>query len=124
MDLRCYGLATPRNDDKVSIHLQDLGDFHQEWDLESLPWNAVTPVQPGDEHPEELDLRLVAALNEGPLKGLGDAQKDVRGACTAFLYLYMNLSRSLDQYVSFSLSTLRGACCPLSVVARSYLLIN
>lgn len=99
MDLRCYGLATPRNDDKISIHLQDLGDFYHEWDLESLPWSAVTPVPPGGKHPEELDVRLVTALNEGPLKDLSDAQKPARGACTAFFYLYMILSKSLDRYV-------------------------
>ncbi len=96
MDLRCYGLATLRNDRKLSIHLQDLDDFYYEWDVESLPWNAVTPIAPGEEHPEELDQRLVEALSEKALHGIKADQKAARGASLVFLYLYMILSKPQD----------------------------
>ncbi|KAF8968014.1 cystathionine beta-lyase [Flammula alnicola] len=96
VDLRCYGLATPRNDGKLSIHLQDLDDFRYEWDVESLPWDAVTPVAPGEEHPEELDQRLVEALNSRALHAFNEEQKAARGASLAFLYLYMILSKTQD----------------------------
>ncbi|KAJ3510120.1 hypothetical protein NLJ89_g4855 [Agrocybe chaxingu] len=94
VDLRCYGLSTPRQDRKLSIHLLDINNFYHEWDIESLPWNAVTPVPPGGEHPEELDQRLIEALNESPLKGIGEDQKAARGASLVFLYLYMILNRN------------------------------
>lgn len=97
MDLRCYGLATPRKDGKLSINLQDLDNFYYEWDVESLPWDAVTPVAPGEEHPEELDQRLIEALNTRALGGINDAQKAAYGAALVFLYLYMILSKPQDQ---------------------------
>ncbi|KJA26368.1 hypothetical protein HYPSUDRAFT_36678 [Hypholoma sublateritium FD-334 SS-4] len=104
VDLRCYGLATLRNDRKLSIHLQDLDDFYYEWDVESLPWNAVTPIAPGEEHPEELDQRLVEALSEKALHEIKADQKAARGASLVFLYLYMILSKPQD-YPTFSFTT-------------------
>ncbi|KAF8150764.1 cystathionine beta-lyase [Crassisporium funariophilum] len=92
VDLRCYGLTSPRSDGKVSVHLHDMDNFYHEWDIDSLPWDAVTPA--GDEHPEDLDHRLVDALNEGVLSGLSEEQKAIRGASLAFLYLYMILART------------------------------
>ena len=99
MDLRCYGLATPRHDDKISVHLQDLDHSYHEWNIDSLPWNSVSPVPPGQEHPEELDQRLISALNEGVIGGIDEQQKPVRRAVLAFLYLYMILSRHDDRLV-------------------------
>ena len=95
MDLRCYGLATPRHDGKLSIHLQDLDSFYNEWDVKSLPWDAVTPIAPGDEHPDELDQRLVDALNSSALNS--EMPASARGASLAFLYLYMILSKHQDR---------------------------
>ncbi|CAK5268636.1 unnamed protein product [Mycena citricolor] len=43
VDLRCFGLATPRNDGRVSVHFTDIDNFYHEWDTQSLPWDAVTP---------------------------------------------------------------------------------
>ncbi|PPQ70044.1 hypothetical protein CVT26_013368 [Gymnopilus dilepis] len=94
VDLRCYGLATPRHDNKVSIHLQDIDNFRHEWDVDSLPWDAVTPIAPGEEHPEQLDERLVDALNKTALNVIDPGQKAAHGACLAFLYLYMTLDRN------------------------------
>jgi len=65
-------------------------NFHHEWDVDNLPWDAVTP--PGDEHPEELDQRLVDALNQRVLNEFTEEQKAMRGGSLAFLYLYMILA--------------------------------
>ena len=97
MDLRCYGLTTPRHDRKVSVHLQDLDNFYHEWDIETLPWHAVTPVAPGQVHPEELDQRLIEALNDGALERIDEERKPARGAALAFLYLFMILCRDDDR---------------------------
>ncbi|KAF4613766.1 hypothetical protein D9613_007877 [Agrocybe pediades] len=96
VDLRCYGLTTPRRDNKVSVHLVDIDNFYKEWDVDSLPWDAVTPVPPGDEHPEALDQRLIDALNETALASIPAEKKPVHGACLSFLYLYMILNRNED----------------------------
>lgn len=96
VDLRCYGLATPRNDGKLSVHFTDIDNFYHEWDIDSLPWEAVTPIALGEEPPEVLDEKLVDALNKGPLGHLDDTQSASRGAGLAFLYLYMTLSDVQD----------------------------
>jgi len=93
--------VTPRHDSKLSIHLQDIDNFRHEWDVDSLPWDAVTPIAPGDEHPEQLDERLVAALNKTALDVIGSEQKAAHGACLAFLYLYMILNRN-EHYPAFN----------------------
>jgi hypothetical protein len=53
----------PRHDGKLSIHILDLDNFDRECDKKFLPWEAVIPMDPGDEHPEALDQRLYDALN-------------------------------------------------------------
>jgi hypothetical protein len=68
-------------------------NFYHEWDVGKLPWDAVTPVAPGDEHPDELDQRLVDALSKSALNDLSEEQK-ARGGSLAFLYLYMILAGS------------------------------
>lgn len=68
-----------------------MDNFYHEWDVDNLPWDAVTPVAPGDEHPEELDQRLVDALNQRALNEFPEEQKS-RGGCLVFLYLYMILA--------------------------------
>ncbi|KAF8896211.1 cystathionine beta-lyase [Infundibulicybe gibba] len=92
VDLRCYGLTTPRHDGKLSVHFNDIDDFSHEWDIETLPWNAVTHTPAGDEHPELLDQNLIDAITNGPLTGLNEEQKSARAASLAFLYMYMVLS--------------------------------
>lgn len=99
MDLRCYGLTTLRHDGKISVHLQDLDHFYYEWDIDSLPWESVTPVPPGQEHPEVLDQRLIGALSEVVPKGIDEQSKALRGAVLTFLYLYMILCRHDDRLV-------------------------
>ncbi|KAG6861995.1 hypothetical protein C0995_008182 [Termitomyces sp. Mi166 len=93
VDLRCYGLTTPRNDGKLSVHFHDIEGFYHEWDIEALPWDSVTPIAADDEHPEALDQKLITAISEGPLK-------ELEGECTAFaaslvfLYMYLILSEA------------------------------
>lgn len=92
VDLRCYGLTTPRNDGKLSVHFHDIQNFYHEWDIASLPWDVVSPVKLGELHPEVLDQNLVDALAAGPTAGFGDELKHARTASLAFLYLYMVMS--------------------------------
>jgi hypothetical protein len=99
VDLRCYGLATPRNDEKVSVHFTDIDNFYHEWDLAALPWDAVTPVPAGDEHPEQLDQKLIDAISAGPLKGIGENKRSAQAASLAFLYLYLVLASGGERYV-------------------------
>ena len=79
------------------MHLQDLDHFYHEWDIDSLPWDSVSPVPPGQEHPEELDQRLTGALNEVIMRGIDEQKKHVHGAVLAFLYLYMILCKHDDR---------------------------
>jgi mevalonate kinase len=92
VDLRCYGLATPRNDGKLSVHFADIDNFYREWDIESLPWDAVTPIAAGQEHPDVLDQVLMDAIVAGPLKDIDETAKHAKTAGLAFLYMYLMLS--------------------------------
>ena len=92
MDLRCYGLTSPRYDNKISLQLTDIGDHYQEWDVDTLPWDAVTPVLPGEQHAEQLDQRLVEAIAARALPDAADVPRGAHPAALAFLYLYMTLA--------------------------------
>jgi len=130
VDLRCYGLTTPRHDGKLSVHFGDIDYFYYEWDIDGLPWDAVTPVSVGQEHPEDLDPRLIARISAGPLSGLGEDKKNARAASTAFLYMYMILAKGGER-PSFNFtarSTLPigaglGSSASFSVCAATALLI-
>ncbi|THH18123.1 hypothetical protein EW146_g2813 [Bondarzewia mesenterica] len=89
VDLRCYGLTSPRHDGKIDIHFADIGDFRHEWVLDDLPWDAATSVGVGDEHPELLDLRLVDAISKRALPDTIESNPNAKMAAVAFLYLYM-----------------------------------
>ncbi|KAJ8520195.1 hypothetical protein ONZ45_g2997 [Pleurotus djamor] len=91
VDLRCYGLTTPRKDRKISVHFIDIDDFNAEWEIDALPWDACTPIAPGAEHPDTLDQTLLEAIQKGPLNYLED-KKSAQAASLAFLYLYMILA--------------------------------
>lgn len=97
VDLRCYGLTTPRNDGKLSVHFHDIDNFYQEWDIEALPWDAVTPVPAGSEHPEALDQKLINAITEGPLKGTDESKRTAHAASLAFLYMYLILAKGAER---------------------------
>ncbi|KAI0316729.1 cystathionine beta-lyase [Amylostereum chailletii] len=89
VDLRCYGLSTPRHDGKVALRFADLGDFYHEWVLDDLPWDAATSVDVGDEHPDALDQKLVDALIAQSMPPEIVANPNAKAAAVAFLYLYM-----------------------------------
>ncbi|GBE88259.1 cystathionine beta-lyase [Sparassis crispa] len=92
VDLRCYGVASPRHDNKLSLHLMDIGNYYKEWDLDDLPWDAVSLVLPGKQHPEVLDQKLVDAINTRALPLADEMPPKAHGAAQAFLYLYMMLA--------------------------------
>lgn len=94
IDLRCYGLLTPRQDGKLSVLFHEIDNFSHEWDIETLPWDAVTPVRPGDRHPDALDQNLITAITVGPLNRIDDSVPHARAAALAFLYLYLVLTHS------------------------------
>ncbi|KAJ7454764.1 cystathionine beta-lyase [Mycena latifolia] len=102
VDLRCYGLTTPRHDGKLSVHFADIDNFYNEWDIESLPWDAVTPLKEGQEHPDALDQVLIDAICAGPLSHLGEDQKHAKAAALAFLYMYLMLSHPRRSSFNFT----------------------
>jgi len=114
VDLRCYGLATPRNDRKLSVHFNDIDNFYHEWDLDTLPWDAVTSIPAGDEHPELLDQKLIDAVFAGPLKAIDENKKSARAAALAFLYIYLVLAKDGERYVEYHRRGPRSHC-PLIV---------
>jgi hypothetical protein len=89
VDLRCYGITTPRHDGKVSVHFVDIDGITQEWEIDDLPWDAVTPVPVGDAHPDVLDSKLVDAITTRALSSEVLEKHGARQACIAFLYMYM-----------------------------------
>ncbi|KAJ7593439.1 Cys/Met metabolism PLP-dependent enzyme-domain-containing protein [Mycena floridula] len=91
VDLRCYGLTSPRNDGKLSVHLSDIDHFYHEWNIDELPWASVTPIPLGSEHPENLDQSLIDAITQGPLAGITD-KPHAKSASLAFLYMYLSLA--------------------------------
>ncbi|TRM64441.1 Cys/Met metabolism PLP-dependent enzyme-domain-containing protein [Schizophyllum amplum] len=103
VDLRCYGLCSPRHDGKVSVHLHDIDNFAGAWDIESLPWEHATPVAAGETHPEALNYKLIEALYNGPLKSLAaDRYRHAKSASVAFLYIYMTLAGRRRPSFNFS----------------------
>ncbi len=98
VDLRCYGLTTPRNDGKLSVRFNDINNYYHEWDIESLPWLESTTLPSTEHHPEELDQRLIDAIHQSPLKDLEPEKSQARNAALAFLYMYIKLA-SVDRCV-------------------------
>lgn len=85
-------MTSPRHDNKLSVHFTNVEDYRYEWDLDALPWDAVSPVLPGEKHPENLDQRLLQAINERALPPSPQILPKARVASLAFLYLYMTLT--------------------------------
>jgi len=85
-------MTTPRHDGKVSVNFVDIDGFTQEWEINDLPWGAVTPVRVGEVHPDALDHKLVDAIT-GALSPEVLAKPSARQASIAFLYMYMIMAR-------------------------------
>lgn len=92
VDLRCYGLTTPRHDGKLSVFLQDIDSFTHVWDIDKLPWDAVSTVGLGEEHPENIDQNLIDAITKTALPANIDEVQHAKQASIAFLYMYMVLA--------------------------------
>lgn len=101
VDLRCYGLITRRSDNRIRLTLPDLDQWSHTWDTDALPWDAVTPIQVGKDHPPLLDSRLIDAITSRALPESVDTLKYNRAKSSAisFLYLYMSLRHSDHLYV-------------------------
>ncbi|KAG8965663.1 cystathionine beta-lyase [Tulasnella sp. 419] len=98
VDLRCYGISTPRgNDGKLHIHLPDLGGFKHTWNINDLPWDAVTPLKEGEPHPDELDAKLVHAISSRAVPYTNNSDTRYKQAVVAFLYVYMMLASKVDR---------------------------
>ena len=101
VNLRCYGRATQRSDNKISLNLPDLDQWSHTWDIDALPWDAVTPIQVGEDHPPLLDPRLIDAITLKALPESLDTPRYNRAKSSAisFLYLYMCLRYADHKYV-------------------------
>ena len=94
VDLRCYSVLSPRNDNKIALEAPELDDLEIEWDISKLPWNLLPLHADGSRRSadKELDPPLLQAIEvhtrgaEGDNRGLG--------AQVAFLYLYMVIAGS------------------------------
>lgn len=93
MDLRCYALASHRDDGKISLQLPDLSGWEHTWDIESLPWDMVIPARIGEDQPPLLEPRLLDTIMTRvlpPSVTLPQFQR-AKASAAAFLYLYMVL---------------------------------
>ena len=82
----------------LSVHFIDLDNYYREWDLDQLPWDAASPIDPADEHPDTLDEKLINAISSRALIEPIDYQPKARPAATTFLYLYMKLTLGEERY--------------------------
>jgi mevalonate kinase len=107
VDLRCYALASHRDDGEISLHLPDLNDWYHSWKIETLPWEAVTPTRVGEDHGPLLDQRLMDAITNKALPNSVNEPEYLRAkaAVTAFLYLYMILRQDGKPKPSFNFIT-------------------
>ncbi|KAG8801331.1 cystathionine beta-lyase, partial [Serendipita sp. 399] len=107
VDLRCYALASHRDDGEISLHLPDLNNWEHSWQIESLPWDAVTPMRAGEDHGPLLDPRLMDAITTRALPSNVNLPEYIRAkaAVTAFLYIYMILRQDGKPKPSFSFIT-------------------
>ena len=86
------------------MHFTDIANFSHEWDLNGLPWDAVTAVDVGSEHPDGLDEKLVDAITSRAFTPAIEAQPKAKAAAIAFLYLYMILAHGGERYVHLPLN--------------------
>lgn len=81
------------------MQFTDINNFHREWNLDELPWDVVTSVNIGHEHPENIDERLVNAIAKDALGPSVEAEPRAKAAAIAFLYVYMVLAHGGERYV-------------------------
>jgi hypothetical protein len=81
------------------VKFTDIDNFYREWEVDDLPWDAVSPVPIGEEHPELLEQGLVDAIASRALDG--SPSSSAKNAAIAFLYMYMTLAHSGQRSVHF-----------------------
>lgn len=81
------------------MHFTDINNFNCEWELDELPWDAVTAVDLGHEHPENIDEKLVDAITNRALGTSIETEPRAKAAAIAFLYVYMILAHGGEKYV-------------------------
>ncbi|WVQ80370.1 cystathionine beta-lyase [Cryptococcus sp. DSM 104549] len=89
VNLRCFGVLSPRSDGKVGLEVPDVG-VELEWEISKLPWGLLPVHSKSERHvaDKELDPALLEAV-EGAVNTHVEVGKTGIGACVAFLYLYM-----------------------------------
>lgn len=81
------------------MHFTDINNYRREWNLNELPWDAVTSIGIGKEHPENIDEKLVDAITKHALDSSVEAEPRAKAAALAFLYVYMVLAHGGERYV-------------------------
>lgn len=95
LNLRCFGVLSPRQDGKIAITAPDLEAEHA-WDISSLPWDQVPPKEEGQEGPPQaLDPVLLAAIEK--LVSADRPTKTGFSASVAFLYVYMAMAGTASE---------------------------
>ena len=80
------------------MNFADLGSFFYEWEIDKLPWDAVTPIPAGALHPDTLDAKLMEAIDKRALPAPSEENSKARNAAWTFLYLYMVLAQEDARY--------------------------
>lgn len=93
LNLRCYGVLSPRNDGKVAIQAPDL-EAECEWDISQLPWDAVPAGAGGSKAPTDLDETLLKRIEDIVAEG-HPSSTGFRGS-VAWLYMYMIMAGSRE----------------------------
>lgn len=75
-----------------------MGSFYYEWEIDKLPWDAVTSVPVGGQHPDILDAKLMEAIDKRALPAPSEENSKARNAAWTFLYLYMIMALEGARY--------------------------
>lgn len=128
--MRCFGILSPRHDDRISIQLPDIG-LDKEWRVADLPWSKFTAkADDNDRAPAELDQSSLSAIES--FVGQDGLAAPAHSAELAILYLYMAISNG-RQHRSFSFTArsalpisagLGSSASYASCIASSLLLLN
>ncbi|KIK96455.1 hypothetical protein PAXRUDRAFT_138398 [Paxillus rubicundulus Ve08.2h10] len=120
LSLRCYGVTIPHagtSRGKIGVHFLDIdtcakeGGFRYEWDVEGLPWDAVSESTPLEGSEIPLDHNLLEEISRSALPSTMGSH--ARQASLAFLYLYMVLGKAVGWEVRPSFTLTARATLPV-----------
>lgn len=89
LNLRCYGVLSPRQDGAVAIAAPDLEADHA-WEISELPWSLVPKRSSGSSPSKELDAALLAEIEK--IVEAAKPTKTGTSASVAFLYVLMEMA--------------------------------